>query len=70
MVVEAVIGSEVFCVAVIVPAQLSLAVGGIKLVTEHSEVTIGKVATSAKGAETSLITTSCVWVRVFPFPSS
>ena len=58
------IGSVALCVPVIDPAQLSVAVGAVKLVTEHSDVTFDKLAMSATGAVTSVMTTFCVCVDV------
>jgi hypothetical protein len=60
MVDEVVIGNVALCVPVIIPAQLSVAVGAVRLDTEHWDVTLGKVARSARGAEISLIITFCV----------
>ena len=56
----AVIGSTVVVVPVIVPAQLSVAVGAVNVSTLHSAVTSDKFATSATGAVVS--TTVIVWV--------
>ena len=53
-------------VTVTTPPQLSVAVGAVKLVTSHCAVTSANVARSATGAVVSVITTSCVWVDVFP----
>ena len=39
------------------PAQLSVAVGAVKLSTLHSAVTSARVATSATGTNVSIITT-------------
>ena len=64
------IGNTVLCVPTIVPAQLSVAVGGVKLINEHSAVAVASDALSATGAVISSITTLCVCVDVFPLPSS
>ena len=64
-----VIGSVALFVTVTTPPQLSVAVGAVKLATEHSAVTFAKVASVGTGAVTSSITTFCVCVDVFPFPS-
>src|SRR5690554_4952977 len=68
--VVSVIGNVALCVPVIIPVQLSVAVGAVKLVTSHSAVTSESIAISATGAITSLMTTFCSCVAVFPFPSS
>jgi hypothetical protein len=52
-----------------VPEQLSVAVGGRRLVTSHADVISDKDGVLGTGAITSLITTDCVWVVVFPAPS-
>ena len=64
------IGKVASLVTVTVEAQLSVAVGAVRLVTSHSAVMSAKVVISATGAVTSLIITFCVCVLVFPFPSS
>ena len=64
-----VIGNVVPVVPVIVPAQLSFAVGGVSDVTEHCAVIFGKVATFGTGGVVSSISIVCVCVDVFPFPS-
>ena len=64
-----VIGKTALLVAVTIPTQLSVAVGATKLVTLHSAVTAAKLATLGTGAVVSLMTTFCVCVLVFPFPS-
>src|SRR6056297_1933935 len=64
------IGSSTSCVPVIWPAQLSVAVGAVKVETSHSAVISVSVAVFATGAVTSSIITFWVWVDVFPFPSS
>src|SRR6056297_1885268 len=66
----AMIGSSASCVPVIWPAQLSVAVGAVKVATSHSAVMSVNVVTSATGAVTSSIITFCVWVIMLPFPSS
>ena len=48
---------------------MSVAVGAVKLVTEHSEVMFAKLTIVATGAVLSSIITLCVCVDVFPFPS-
>ena len=63
------IGSTVVVVPVIEPAQLSVAVGAVKLSTLHCAVTSSKSATSARGGVTSSITTFCVCVVMFPLAS-
>ena len=63
------IGSVASFVTVTVPPQLSVAVGAVNVVTEHSSVTSAKVATSGDGAVTSVITTFCDCVELFPFAS-
>ena len=47
------IGNAVVVVPVIVPAQLSVAVGAVKVSTIHSAVTSLSVVTSATGAVVS-----------------
>ena len=56
-------------VAVIVPEQLSVAVGMAVTFTEHCAVIFGKVATFGTGAAVSLMMTFCNCVLLFPFPS-
>src|SRR5690606_40475179 len=58
-------------VAVMIPAQLSFAVGtGISAaVTAHSLVMVAKVATAGTGAVTSSTTMVCCCVVVLPLPS-
>ena len=63
------IGSVALFVTVTTPPQLSVAVGAVNDVTVHSAVTFANVATVGTGAVTSSITTFCVCVDVFPFPS-
>ena len=63
------IGRVTLFVTVTVPPQLSVAVGAVKDVTEHCVVMFANVATTGTGAVTSSITTFCVCVVVFPFPS-
>ena len=65
-----VIGSTVVVVPVIDPAQLSVAVGTVKVSTLHPAVTSTSDAKSATGAVASLITTFWVWVLIFPLSSS
>ena len=55
-------------VLVIVPEQLSVAVGAVT-VAEHCPVTVVKVGTLATGAVVSFTITVWFWVEVFPFPS-
>ena len=70
MVVEAVIGSVVVVTPVIVPSQLSVAVGGVSAVVySHCAVSCGSEAKSANGASVSCITTSCVCVLELPAKS-
>jgi hypothetical protein len=52
-----VIGKEVVVVAVSWPLQLSVAVGAVRLVTEHCAVTLERVAVLATGAVTSFTIT-------------
>ena len=52
------------------PPQLSIAVGGVRLVTEHDAVTFGNERRAGVGPVLSLITTFCVCVDVLPLPSS
>ena len=54
------IGSTVVVVPVMEPAQLSVAVGAVKLSTLHSAVTSASVATSATGAVVSTTVMVCV----------
>ena len=68
-VVEAVIGNVVKVVPVMVPLQLSVAVGGVILFTWHCSFTVGKVVRSATGAVVSRITTDWFCVELFPLPS-
>jgi len=70
IVVLEVIGSVALCIPVIEPAQLSVAVGAVKLVTSHCAVMFDNVVTSATGAVLSLMTTFCCCVEIFPLPSS
>ncbi len=70
MLVLAKIGKLALFVTVTLLAQLSVAVGAVKLVTEHCAVIAGRVATSGVGAILSFTTTLCDCVDVFPFPSS
>ena len=65
-----VIGSTVVVVPVIDPAQLSVAVGTVKVSTLHSAVTSVRVTRSATGAVVSITTTVWVWVVMFPSLSS
>ena len=58
-VVDDVIGKTVVVVPVIVPLQLSVAVGAVMLATLHCAFTAGSVAKSATGAVVSAIVT--VW---------
>ena len=64
------IGSVALFVTVTTPAQLSVAVGFVKLVTSHTAVRSSSDAVSGTGAVTSAIMTFCVCVEVLPFPSS
>ncbi len=64
------IGSVASLVTVTVPAQLSVAVGAVSVVTAHSAVISDRVVISGVGAVTSVITTSWVCVLVLPFASS
>ena len=66
----AVIGNSVLVVPVIVPSQLSVAVGAVKTSTLHSAVTSSKSAISTTGAVISSIITFWVWVEIFPLASS
>ena len=66
----AVIGSTVVVVPVIVPEQLSVAVGAVNVSTLHSAVMSSNTATSGACAVTSSITTFWVWVLIFPRASS
>src|ERR1051325_10717279 len=61
---------ESVVVPVIVPEQLSLAVGGAEMVAEHSPVTSGRLATLGTGAVLSLTTIFWVCEEMLPFPSS
>ena len=63
------IGKVASLVTVTAPPQLSVAVGGVKLVSSHSAMMSAKVATSATGAVVSVITTFCGWVDEFPCAS-
>ena len=51
------------------PTQLSVAVGAVSMLAEHSPVIVGNVALLAAGAVTSFTITVCVWVDVLPLPS-
>jgi hypothetical protein len=57
-------------VPLIAPEQLSVAVGILLTVTEHSPLAVGKVAESGTGAVVSSTMTVWVWVVLFPLPSS
>ncbi len=70
MLLLAKIGKLALFVTVTLLAQLSVAVGGVKLVTEHCAVMVGREATFGTGAILSFITTLCDCVEVFPLPSS
>src|SRR5678816_995297 len=61
--------NESVVVPVIVPAQLSAAVGAEAIVAEHWPVALGSVATFGTGAVMSSTTMFCVCVEVFPLPS-
>ncbi len=53
------IGKTAFVVPIIVPEQLSDAVGGVKLeIEEQAELMIGKLATFGTGAVKSLMVTN------------
>ena len=60
-------GNTRLCDPEIAPAQLSVAVGAVKLVTEHSEVMEGNNATSAEGAKTSSMVKFNVTIASQPF---
>ena len=66
---DAVIGSVVVVTPVIIPSQLSVAVGGVNDVNSHCAVSCGSEAKSANGGSVSCITTSCVCVLEFPVES-
>src|SRR6266498_4246271 len=61
--------SESLVVPVMVPLQLSLAVGGVLIVAEHCPVTSGKLATLATGAIVSLTVIVCVHLSELPLES-
>src|SRR6056297_263262 len=60
-------GNVASFVTVTVPAQLSLAVGAVRLVTSQSAVTSGRGSTSGTGSVISFMTT--FWVCVDKFPA-
>ena len=51
------------------PIQLSVAVGAVSMLAEHSPVMVGSVALLATGAVTSFIITVWLCVNVLPLPS-
>ena len=57
-------------VPVMVPKQLSVAVGAEAIVAEHWPVASAKLAALATGAMVSSTTIFWVWVLVLPLPSS
>ena len=69
MVPWVVIGNGVVVVPVIVPLQVSVAVGAVKLVNTQSPVIFGKLGEFATGAMVSAMITFCVLVVIFPLPS-
>ncbi len=69
MVVFEVIGKVALWVPSIEPAQLSVAVGAVKLVTSHSSVIFVKVIISAIGAVLSATSTLKLTSSVFPMLS-
>ena len=64
------IGNVVVVVPVIVPAQLSVAVGAIGALTVHSSVRSARLTMSGTGETASVTSTVCVWVVVLPLESS
>src|SRR5947199_3733953 len=63
-------GREVVVVQVLVPEQLSVAVGGAVMVAEHCPVTSGNDATLGTGAIVSVTTIFWVCIEILPWPSS
>src|SRR5439155_735113 len=61
---------ESVVVPVIVPEQLSVAVGGAVMVAEHCPVTSGNDATLGTGAIVSVTTIFWVCIEILPWPSS
>ena len=61
-----VIGKSVVVVPIIVPSQLSVALGALRVVILHSSVASTKFALSATGAVTSSIITFCVCMLLLP----
>ena len=61
----AVMGKTVVVVPVTSPTQLSVAVGAVNVVTEHSAVTSGNIATSGTGLSSSTTVTVIDDVDVF-----
>ena len=51
------------------PIQLSVAVGAVSMLAEHSPVMVGSIALLATGAVTSFTITVWVCVDVLPLPS-
>ena len=64
------IGKLTSGIPVIVPTQLSNAVGGNSISTEHTSTIVGKDEISAKGSRVSLIMMFCACVSTLPLPSS
>ena len=63
------IGSVASFVTETNPAQLSVAVGSVNVVTPHSAVTSANVAISGIGASVSITVTVCVHWLAFPLAS-
>src|SRR5436309_2064951 len=61
--------SESVVVPVMVPEQLSVAVGAAAMVAVHWPVALGNVATFGTGAIVSVTTMFCVWLELLPWPS-
>ena len=69
MVVDVVIGNVVVVIPVIIPSQLSVAVGGVSAVNSHCATSGGSEAKSVNGESVSCIKTACVCVLEFPTES-
>src|SRR6266700_1074025 len=61
--------SESVVAPVMVPEQLSVAVGGAAMFAEHWPVASGSVARLATGGIVSVTTMFCVWEELLPWPS-
>ena len=69
MVVEVVIGNVVVATPVIIPSQVSVAVGGVSAINSHCAVSCASEAKSANGVSVSSIKISCVCIISLPVES-